>query len=256
MMSEIYPEPPHLTVAVYSSHSEADTFTQLCQTAHDMDCVPRNLVEVAPWSQDFEFVSDLGAAKETLNVSAARFEQLVAGLDPVVRTLRAAYSHRKFGTVVVEYIQRTGPGRHPIGLSLGSASLGIPDTLWSRSERQSAYAIAGWSRSVLQAASSRCEALYGAVGVEFSLPVPAQLTSGKERLVTELFISGRLIDRDKSIESKLRQAFTSGAVVNWRDGVFFSGWAPFNDQRVSISDPGPAVDAAASALGAVLSKDE
>lgn len=252
-MPEMRLQPPHLTVAVYSGQSEVETFAQMYDIARELGCVPLNVVEVAPMECDFELLSDLGIASKTLKPDSTRLGQLIAGQDPALRVLRAGCSHRKFGKVIIEYQQKTGPGAHPIGVSVAADSLGIPEQLWSASQKRSAYAIAEWSRTLLETAVPRCAALYGAVGVEFSLPTPWQLSNGKPRLATELFVSRRLLDQDEAGERKLRQAFSGGEVVVWGEGVFFSGWAPYNSRRITVDDPTVVTDAAARVLRSSLS---
>jgi hypothetical protein len=251
-MSDLYVEPPHLTTAIYSDRPETETFARMCDVVLKLNCTPLGLLDVAPRDRDFELLSDLGAAREVRAVSPARRSQLIAGQDPELRVLRAGYAHRKFGKVVVEYIQRIGPGPHPIGVSVGSDSLGVPDSLWSASQRKAAYAIAGWSRDVLEAAVSKCNPLYGAIGVEFSLPTVRQLKDGKARLTTELFVSRRLLDRDQSLEEKLRRAFAGGDVISWVDGLFYAGWAPFTSTRATVEDPRMTIESAVSALRRAL----
>jgi hypothetical protein len=251
-MSELYPQPPHLSVAVYSDRPEAETFARMCDAARDLGCVSLNLVEVAPADLDFELVSDLGAAKEIRPVSPAEFTELVADPASATRLLRAGFSHRKYGKVVVEYVQRVGLGRHPIALTVASDSLGIPDSIWSGRQRKSAYALAAWSTSALRTASSLSDPLYGAIGIEFSLPAAPKLAAGQGRVPSEVFVSRRLIEADQSLEERLRQAFAGGDVAAWEHGRFYSGWAPFTSRRVSVEDPKAAADNAARALRSAL----
>src|SRR5262245_38953176 len=149
-MSDLYPDPPHLTAAVFSDRQEVATFAGMCEVAADAGALPLDLVEVGPPDREFELLSDLGAEREILAVSPARRARLVAGQDPKARALRAGFAHRRHGTIVVEYIQRMGPGPHPIGLSAHAGALGLPDSLWSGSRRRAAYAMADWIRGVLR----------------------------------------------------------------------------------------------------------
>lgn len=251
-MPELYVEPPHLTTAIYSDRPETETFARMCDVVLELNCTPLGLLDVAPLDRDFELLSDLGAAREVREVSQVRCSQLIAGQDPELRVLRAGYAHRKFGRVVVEYIQRVGAGPHPIGISVGSGALGVPDSLWSASQRKAAYAIAGWSRDMLEIAASRCAPLYGAIGIEFSLPGARQLKAGKGKLTTELFVSRRLFDLDQILEEKLRRAFAGGDVTPWADGMFYAGWAPFTSTRATVDDTKMTIESAASSLSRAL----
>jgi hypothetical protein len=255
-MSEMYSEPPHLMVAVYADNQpDIDTFALTCDVVQELNCTPLGLIEVGPSDQEFELLSDLGTAREILKPSPARYVQIIAGQAPELRALRVAYRHRKFGKVIVEYQQRIGPGMHPICVSLSAGPLGIPESLWSASQRRSTYAIAEWSCSVLEMTVLRCDALYGAIGVELSLPTPWQLWNKKPRLATELFVSRRLMDASVLLEGKLRQAFSGGKVSDWQNGLFFSGWAPYNLERASLGNPAIATNVAASALRSAFSGD-
>jgi hypothetical protein len=234
-MTEMYIEPPQLTIAIYSNEPEATTFSRVCDVLPSLGCTLDGRVEVAPADQDFELLSDLGSLREVLAPRPTELADLIAGRATGRRALRTSFSHPKFGNAIVEYQQRTGVGRHPIGVSVGSGSLGIPDTLWTSSQRRSAYSLADWSRSVLASITTEPSVKYGAIGVEFSLPTPDQLQSRKPRLVTELFIARRLLV-DESLEARLRASFSSGEVSDWTDGLFCSGWAPFNARRATIGD--------------------
>src|SRR4051794_35068 len=132
-------EPPHLLVSVYSDQPEVETFARLCDVAQGSGCVPSNVVDVAPSNLDFELLSDLGGSREIVNPSPARYARLIAGKESDLRVLRAGFKHRKFGVAVVEYLQKTGPGSHPISLSVSAEAFGIPESLWSSAQRRSAY---------------------------------------------------------------------------------------------------------------------
>jgi hypothetical protein len=250
-MSEMYADPPHLTVAVYSAEPEITTFARMCDVVRDLGCDPRNLVEVAPVDRDFELLADLGDARMVQEVDPARLTQLVQGQDPSLRVIRAAYSHREFGKVIVRYVLREGSGPHPIGVTVSAGPYGLPEEMWSASMRRCAYAMDGWTRNVMQAAAARCHPLYGAIGVEFSLSPPEELIAGGHDLSIELFVSRHLLDADISLDSKLRAAFSGGEVTNWDEGTFYSGWA-YDAQRASVRDTTFTVRAAASALATAL----
>lgn len=251
-MAEIYPDPPHLTIAVYSDGPEAQTFAAVHDAAQELGCRPLDLVEVAPANQEFELVSDLGSAREILSVSPTEYARLVAGQDPKARVLRAGAVHRKLGKVVIGYVQRTGPGLHPIAVSMSAEALGVPASLWSADQRRAAYSAGDWCRSLLEVASSRSRAMYGAIGVEFSLPTPWQIRTKDTRLPSEFFISRQLIDRKVATEGLLQRAFSGGETVIWDTGIFLSGWAPFNSKRATMSDVTEAAAAVVVALRSVL----
>jgi len=252
MPDDMYLEPPHLTVSIYSDQPEVETFARMCDVAQKFDCVPSNLVDVAPLNQDFELLSDLRGAREVMHPSTVQYARHIAGKEPELRALRAEFNHRKFGRVIVEYLQGIGPVAHPIGLSASAGSLGIPENLWSTGQRRSAYSIADWTRSLLELATLQCNALYGGIGVEFTLLTPWKIKEGAPRFATEIFISRHLIDRSVTLERKLRQAFPGGETTSWNNGLFFSGWAPYNLSRGTVADPAVTSDIIGRALKSAL----
>jgi hypothetical protein len=254
-MSEMYVDPPHLTVAVYSTDPEIATFAMMCDVVREFGSEPVNMVEVAPKDRDFELLADLGDAKTLEVVDPARRAQLVAGQDPGLRVIRARYSHRKYGKVIVHYELRNGSGPHPIGATVSAGAMGFPEELWSASMRRSVYALAGWTRDILRAAAAKLNPLYGAIGAEFALSPPQELIAGGHDLATELFVSRCLLDEDRWLDSKLREAFAGGEITDWNEGIFYSGWPPYNTRRASVKDAEFTIRAAARALAGALRTD-
>lgn len=248
-MADLYVEPPHLTIAVYSNLDERETFGHLCTVLPQLGCSPTYMVEVAAMMLDFDMVSDLGENRAILHTSPGRYDQLIAARESDVRVLRAGYSHRKYGDLVVEYEMEEGSDSHPIGVSLSAGDLGIPGSLWSAKQRSAAYGIAEWSLSLLHSAVSVCTPLYGAVGVEYSLPTPRKLADFKAGIPTEWFVSRALLDHDRSLEERLRAMYLGGEVMNWGEGIFASGWAPYNGRHCTVGQPSDVARNTAKALG-------
>jgi hypothetical protein len=252
-MGELYVEPPQLTVAVYGNAPERETFAQLCSVLPAAGCSPDYLLEVAPADIDFEMISDLGANRDMITVDSGRYERLLAGQEPDLRVLQARYSHRKYGHAVVGYEMRKGTGAHPVGASVSAGALGFPDSLWSAKQRREAYALADWSRSLLETAAAACKPLYGAVGIEYSLPTPSKLADTRAGIPTEWFISRDVLNQASSLEGKLRALYTEGAVTEWADGIFCSGWEPYNSERKTVGQPSETARSTARTLGRTLS---
>ena len=236
-MTDFDLEPPHLTIAVYSDRDERQTFTQLCSVLPKLECSPTHRVEVAPAALEFEMVSDLSGNRETITVSHERYSQIIASLEPGLRAVRAGYSHPKYGNVVAEYEIKEGPDPHPIGASLSAGDLGFPDFLWSAEQRSAAYSMAEWTLSILKAAASACQPLYGAIGVEYSLPTPTKLADSSAVFPNNWFVSRALLIQYPSLEEQLRTIYSDGEVTDWEEGVFCSGWAPYNSGRRTLSQP-------------------
>lgn len=230
-------EPPELSIAVYSERDEVETFAHLHAAALSADCSVSGPLEVVLRDLEFELVSDLGDAKHLVDVDEPQRLQLVTGGDQDVRVLREGFVHKRHGTVLAEYMLRIGRGRHPLALNLAAAALGVPEWLWTVRERKRAFELADWSRGALRLVVEACDALYGAVAVERTLPTPESLASRDATLPTELYVSGRLLSRSPGLDKGLRSAYADGDVFDWGTGAFFSGWAPFNSRRVSLKDP-------------------
>lgn len=245
-MSELYPAPPHLSVAVYSDQPEERTFAQMCDVAARTGCLPLNVALATSAGAEFEMVSDLD--REEIQVSPDRFERLILGQDTEARALRAGFRHPGLGTAVVGYVPGTDTGTHAVEISIGSDWLGMPEEFWDDENRRAAYARADWSIDVLRAAVERCDPLYGSIGVEFSLPTPRAICEKEWDLRAELFVSRHLLRKDTSLETRLRDAFAEGEVTGWDSGIFCVAWAPYSTKRTTASDIGRARDAAANAI--------
>jgi hypothetical protein len=251
-MTELSIEPPQLTISVYSNQDERETFKQLCLMLSEFDCTPTFDIEIAPAALDFEMISDLGSSRKIIKVSSYRYDQLIRSLEPGLRALRAGYFHRKYGNVAVAYEMREGSDYHPVGVSVGAGDLGLPDSLWSAKQRRSAFKMAEWASSVLKSAASACKPLYGAIGVEYSLPTPRKLPSIRAGIPTEWFVSHTLLNREPSLEEKLRNIYADGSVTDWADGIFCSGWSPFNAERLTVEQPSKVSRDTAETLGRVF----
>ncbi|GAA3445499.1 hypothetical protein [Planomonospora venezuelensis] len=227
-MSELYCEPPHLTVGVYGRGPEADTFAALCSIMPEVGGSPVGTFEVAPIDLSFDLLSDLGTSRRVIKASGDRLRNLLAGEDADLRVVKAAFSHRAFGPVVVEYILKYGPDRHPVGVTTSAGTLGMPDWTWSKSDRRKGRSLAAWSVEVLRAAAERCKPLYGAVGVEFSLPTPQQLVVDHALMPTEMYLSRKLLGGGAESGAAFRGLFPQTS--HWSDGMFVSAWDPYVDQ--------------------------
>ena len=224
----LYPDPPHLTVAVYSRHPEERSFAAFCDLARQAGCRPTGRVEVAPWDVPFEYRSDLADIAAQLTLDPARLTTVLAGQDTARRAVRAGFIHRTHGIAVVEYLPAPAPDRHPIGLSVSAGALGIPEHLHARTDRSAARTLARWTTTLLREASARCDAEYGGIGVELRLGTPGQLRAGSATIPSELFVSHRLLTADPALESALRAGFSPATQTTWPHGAFFTGWRPFS----------------------------
>jgi hypothetical protein len=232
-MKGLYPEPPHLTVAVYPGVSEEHCFAALCTVTEEAGCGPQGLVEVAPWGRSFELRSDLAGVASKQQVDASRFREIVSGKDGTGRPVRAGYLHKKFGVIVVEYLGASEGDRHPIAVSLGAGPLGIPDELWGKADRSGADRLAEWTKNLLSEASSASRAWYGGIGIEYTLATPSALLGGDAYLPSEVFISRALLASSAGLEAALREDFGPEEAA-WEHGSFLSAWAPYNGRKVTL----------------------
>lgn len=251
--SNLYPAPPHLTIAIYSAGSESECFAAICESITQVDCHPNGTVEVAPWEATFELRSDLAGQSSILDVDRERFTQLVAGQDASMRPIRAGYRVRS-DVVVVEYLASSGGDRHPIGISTGAGALGIPVEMWQKNERKSAGKLARWAIDVLQLVVTQCDPIYGAIGVEYSLATPHELASRNATLPSEVYLS-RGLASDASIRDAFGNDFRGAEVAEWLAGWFYSGWEPFNSSGTTLPQSQIHPTRASAILGRALSRD-
>jgi len=253
-MDPLYPEPPHLTVAVYPDRTEERCFAGMCEVMEELDCGFQGVVEVAPWDASFEFRSDLAGVASTMEVTPDRFRQIVAGRTGPGRPVRAGYSSKLAGVVVIGYGPAPSGDAHPIMASMHAGALGIPMELWSGRDRSAAARLARWTTDALARAVARCEAPYGGIGVEFSLPTPAELRAGTASLASEVFVSRDLLDSDADLDAALTAAVSGGGVTPGPGGTFYSGWAPYNDRNQTVPDLPARLRRAGARLGRAVAR--
>lgn len=242
----LYPDPPHLSVSIYPDRvAEEVAFSAVCRALERRGATPTDRVDTAPSDAAFTSVSDLAEVIEHRRVDAARFAALVHAEDADAgaaegapgehRVIRAGYTVKPVGLAVVGY-DRSVPGvPHPISVLADAGPLGLPDDAWSGRERRAAAKVGTWARDLLRAVCAEVDPLYGALAIEDSLPVPAELAAYGDRLTT-VYVSARLLRSRPKLEGRLRDCYADGDVVDWEKGVFLSGWAPFNEAGRSVAD--------------------
>jgi hypothetical protein len=233
--SKLYPEPPHLTIAVYPEGPENECFAAACRVVAGLGGRPTGVLELAPAGVAFEMRADLAGRSSVVEVGRTEFEQMVAGRDPAVRPVRAGYLARPGGIAVVEYLSAWRASRHPIAVSTAAGALGVPVDGWGRGERGAAARSVRWALQVLQGMTTNCAAVYGAIGVECDLATPGELASGAATLPSEIFLSRRAAAGMPGLWESFADNFRDGEIVEWPTGWFFSGWAPFNSRNVTLS---------------------
>jgi hypothetical protein len=233
--SNLYPEPPHLTISVYPDSSESECFAAACGVVEGIGCRPSGTVEVAPWEMEFELRSDLAGKSSLLDLQPDRFRSIITGSDRSVRPVRAGYTARGGRVVLVEYLASPHNDLHPIGVTIAAGPLGIPGKLWGRHERTSASRLVRWTLEVLQELTTRYRVAYGAVGVEYSLATPSELASDAATLPSEVFLSRTIATDFPQIKEAFARDYRDGVVIEWPSGWFFSEWEPFSSKQVSFT---------------------
>lgn len=252
--SDLYPEPPHLTIAVYPAGSESKCFGAVCELLAQRDCRPSGTIEVAPWEVAFELRSDLVGHSRIIEEEEDHFQRIVAGRDSSRRPVQAGYCRGRSDVVVVQYLASSGSDRHPIAVSINAGALGIPVEMWRMTERNSGRKLARWAVDLLREITTRCDALYGAIGVEFSLATPIELANGVATLPAEVFLSRRLAFDLPGIRDAFADDFRDAETAEWPAGWFYSGVAPLNPKNSTRPQPSIRPTRAATLLGRSILK--
>lgn len=176
-MTDLYPRPPHLTIAVWVAGNDEVAFGQACDTAAEFGCTPSGAVEVAPRGRPFVMLQDL-EDRATVQLGGADLDSMVHGQHPVSRPLKAGYRAKPWGTTIVEHLLGTEAEPHPVAISSSAGALGWPEELWTAKDRKAAYRLAAWATDVLRDLTARTGALYGSIAVEETLPTPTALRAG------------------------------------------------------------------------------
>jgi hypothetical protein len=246
-VTELYPAPPHLMIAVWVAQDEEMAFGRACDVANEFGCVPSGVIEASPRGRSFRMVQDL-EDRWTARLGFGELDSMVHGRDPVSRSLKAGYRGKGLGTVIVEHLFGTEAETHPVAVSLSAGALGLPDELRKPKDRKAAYKLAGWATDVLRELTARTGALYGSIAVEETLPTPSALRAGTP--ISSLpFLSAKL---PPAVLHALRTAFPQTQPISWPHGTFFPSWKPFARANPATVDRA-ALSAASTALGNALS---
>jgi hypothetical protein len=231
------PDAPHLSVSAYTEKpDDAALFSAICAALESQGAKPGDRIETAPRSRLFDFRSDLAGELELLTPDRTRFAALVSDSDPVRRVVSAVYQDKAMGRLGV-VLERSPAGQyHPVAVLADAKELGLPDFDWTSAERRRALKVGRWARDLLKLVSGVADPLYGALSVEDTLPPPGLLQSHGDRL-TDVYVSRRLLEAERRLEARLRDCYRDGSVTVWENGIFFSGWSPFNADNRSTADP-------------------
>lgn len=236
-----YPEAPHVSLGLYlDTLTEDRALAALCEALLAQGGIPAGQVVLAPSDQSFETVTDLAPSLLQLVLRGAdavhRLREEL-GRTSGVRVVAAGIRIPGLGDGVVTYEPADHGEAHPVAALFAADELGIPQVNLSSAEVAKARRRAGALVRLLRAACEALDPLYAGIGSELAFPSPARLRPDIGRLGTEVFASRRLLAAHDRLEAKLRQCFTAGTVEVWSNGIFCSGWEPFNEQRRSLPAP-------------------
>lgn len=220
--SRLYPDPPHLSAAVYcDSFPETEVFGRICRAVQSEGGIPNGFVRVFREGADFDFVTDLGAAAEEIDVSVDRFWDLVEGRVPGLSTVKAGF-RADVGLVVVSYeLRDRQESRHPIDAHIGAGMLGIPEFLWEPQDRAAAAWTAERIRNLLRRVCKDVRPLYGVLAEEETLPAPPDLAGLRSQ---DLYIADRVLAADPDLERDLEDFYGTDRIERWDAGIFCVSW--------------------------------
>lgn len=224
-MPNMYPEPPHLSVFVYTGATTPTVWTACADVLQQNGCTPSGEILVAETDTDFKSVSDLERSVITRDGS----DQSVPRGHVL---LRSAFEHRSFGRVSLGLapVERLG-SVHPIEVAVHAGAFAYPVNLWTKDHRRAAKRLTTWAERLLIALAKATDAPYGAIGIESVFPEPAELAHA----VTERglrphtwFWSKSLGAAHSAEEERLLSAIPSDSVLRVEGGYILRAWKAGN----------------------------
>lgn len=230
-MRDLYPDPPHLSVSLYSENLTEDAaFAALCRAVQEAGGTPTGTLQTFPRSFDFCWASELTDVSQTQTVADDSFWPLVEGTDPRTRVAKAGLTADTPGLVVVSLKSKgdDDPSRHPLAASMYADQLGIPVQLWEEGDEVRANKIATWAEGLMRTACDSITPLYAALMVEETLPTPPELDELRSK---DVFVPNRLLAADRALEPDLRNHYGEDRISRWSTGIFCAGWQGFHPGR-------------------------
>ena len=266
--SGFYPEPPHISAAFFFEGSkDANPFMAVCEHVVASGATAMGAFDVirADAFPHFAMVSDLAARLEPVQLDLGKenaleeWKRWLHAQEPTVYVVRGLFNTPHVGPVVVafepilEEVNADIP--HPISVTTSGQLLAMPDNVpLSHRDRQQAFAVAQFLKRVFRSVCESLDPLYGSINVEANLPTPMELTAGDARVGTELCVSDRLTAADAELGDDLGTILTGSFTERWTNGLFFSGWWPFNPEGLTAEAPLLSSTDAARRLGQTLQR--
>lgn len=226
-MTDLYPEPPHLSAFVVPEMDSWEALGLAWEVLTAAGCAFAGDVLVAREREWFRDVSDV--EREVIRPSGSP-DDLLARRD----ALRIQFRHRGVGTVALGLSSAGEFGEpHPLEVAIHAGPLSLPVEIWSKSDRQSAKRLMGWMEKLLVALAGPTKAQYGAIGIEAAFPPPVVLTREQRSRLwpTTWFWSTQLGSRAAVDEEQLLSTLNQSALSRFQSGTIFRGWRPWSDPR-------------------------
>lgn len=227
-MTDLYPEPPHLSAFVHTRLERSAALSAACEVLTSAGCVFDGDVLVARERQLFRRVSEV--EREVIR-HVGSLGALLTSCD----VLRIRLVHRALGVVSLGLAPAFEFGElHPLEVAIHAGPLSFPVETWSHVDRQAARRVVDSLERLLLALARQTEAEYGGIGVEAAFPTPAQLAEAPRspQWPTTWFWASRLGSAANSVEERLLSSLNEGAITRSQDGTVFRGWRPWVDRTV------------------------
>ncbi|TCJ94095.1 hypothetical protein [Nocardia alba] len=213
MASKKRPTAPFVTVTVYSTSPEEETFGAVTEVLRDVGTATGVITESAVDHGNGGGTSGVG---DTPGISGEK-THVIGELFQVPR----------IGPAYCEYVyRRSDSDRHAIAVNMSAEELGIPVEYLNRDELISADRREKFSRTLLHRMSNISGVLYGSVDIEQPVPTPSELTSMP--LPVDLYIANSLLTAEVVENLEYLYHKVNGTSTLWENGVFYT---PFRSVR-------------------------
>lgn len=247
-MSELYPEPPHLSAFVLPELDEKLAILAAWDVLAAQGCEFVGEILVAREHDWFRYITDV--EREVLRLVGPPHELLANHL-----VLRARFRHPRFGVVSLGLVPAVEFGdAHPLEVAIHAGPLALPGEIWSQTDRRNARRVLAWTEGLLVALAARTDAKYGAIGIESRFPTPAMLASTQADPLrpTTWFWSTRVSAHASAEETALLSTLTMDALSRYPDGTLIRAWRPWVDPVADLAS----LDRVVGFLGRALAANQ
>lgn len=228
-MTDLYPEPPHLSVFVAPGMEQSQAFEVAWHLLLTAGCEFTGDVLVAREPGWFRDVSDV--EREVTRHRGSPRELLAAG-----DVLRAQFRHRSMGLVALGVSSAAEVGEtRPLEIAIHAGPLSLPVAIWSKQDRKAAKRAMGWCERLMLDLAKQVEAPYGAVGIEAEFPSLSALASARRSPLwpTTWFWSTNFGAEED--QNALFSFMGQGSIARSNEGALFRAWQPWVEPRTDES---------------------